>query len=346
MDRNNTYLSLDNTQVLKGVAILLLLCHHCWYTGEGYEDIWVYGHPIFREIGLLGKLCVSLFVFLSGYGLTIGTIRNKGMINVLSFYRKRYFKLMINYWLIWFLFVPIGIFIFKRTLHNVYGEHYFVASLVDFFGLFLAVFNHPNGYNATWWFYSCIIVLYLLFPLIWRYRSLGFLLIPLALLIPELCSIPYVINGWALTLILSYLLPFVCGMLFAYNKIPRCKFGVAGKFMTIIVFFLLCGTYLLQNSNMVLWETLLCAWGVFLYKQFHIVTFISKALSFLGRHSFNIFLFHTFIYLYYFHDYIFWSRNPIIVFSTLLFICIPISMFIEYLKKLLKIDLLQAYLTK
>ena len=47
----------------------------------------------------------------------------------------------------------------------------------------------------------------------------------------------------------------------------------------------------------------------------------------------NIFLFHTFIYYYYFEQFIFYSRNPIIIYSTLLAICLIISVIIEIVKK-------------
>lgn len=346
MDGNRLSLTQNNTQVLKGIALLLLLCHRCWYKGDGYDDIWLFGYPLFKGVGVLGKTCVSLFVFLSGYGLTARTIQDGGKFTVSRFYRKRFLKLMINYWLIWLLFVPIGVFVFDRSFLDVYGEHYVVSSIVDFFGLFLAIFNHPYGYNPTWWFYSCIIILYLLYPIVWRIRSIGILLIPLALLIPKLCDFAWVINSRALVLILSYLLPFVCGLLFANMKIHKFKTNLMGKFLIIVTLLLLCCTYQMHNPDAVLWESLICVWLVCLYKDYSKCVYISKALSFLGRHSFNIFLFHTFIYSYYFHDFIYWSRNPIIVLLTLLFVCILISMFIEYLRKQLKLDVLQYKLTK
>lgn len=56
-------------------------------------------------------------------------------------------------------------------------------------------------------------------------------------------------------------------------------------------------------------------------------------MSFLGKHSMNIFLFHTFIFVFWFQDFIYCSRNPIVIFFTLLFICIPISMLLEWIKK-------------
>lgn len=57
-----------------------------------------------------------------------------------------------------------------------------------------------------------------------------------------------------------------------------------------------------------------------------------KSLSFLGKHSFNIFLFHTFIYYLYLPQLIYWHRNPIIIFLTLLLFSITISYVIEYSK--------------
>ena len=57
------------------------------------------------------------------------------------------------------------------------------------------------------------------------------------------------------------------------------------------------------------------------------------ALGFLGKHSMNIFLFHTFIYYIYFPDIIYWSRNPILIYMTLIVVCLCISMMIEWLKR-------------
>lgn len=344
MVSNQTFkLSLHDTQVLKGVALLLLLCHHCWYTGEGFDDVFVFGKPVFQQIGVFGKLCVSLFVFLSGYGLTVGAMKNNGVGKVVHFYRKRYFKLMVNYWFIWLLFVPLGVFVFDRNFPAVYGDNYVYRALVDFFGLHSVIIGSSSGYNATWWFYSCIILLYFFYPLIWKYRNFWFLTIPLALLIPEVCGLIHLRHGGIWGYLLGYSLPFVCGVLLANSAIPTVKFSILGKIFLVGILLLLC-FYRLKMSNTVLWESLICVWGVFVYQQWFRLDIVSKTFAFLGRHSFNIFLFHTFIYVYYFHDYIFWSRNPILIFATLLMVSIIISVLIEKLKEVLKINYLQKIL--
>lgn len=52
----------------------------------------------------------------------------------------------------------------------------------------------------------------------------------------------------------------------------------------------------------------------------------------LGKHSMNIFLFHTFIFLYWFREYIYISRNPLLIILSLLISCYLISVIIEIAK--------------
>ena len=146
---------------------MLLLLHHLFYKQTGlYDDIRIYnGLYLVNELGQFGKLCVAIFVFLSGYGLTIQA-KKQNNFNYLSFYKRRFSKLYLNYWFIWIIFVPIGIFFFHRTFDLVYVNHVWEKLVVDILGLSCAL--GFNGYNATWWFYSCIIILYLLFPLFYR----------------------------------------------------------------------------------------------------------------------------------------------------------------------------------
>lgn len=331
-------LSLDDTQVLKGMALVLLLCHHCLYKGEGYDDFFVCGYPVFKYFGMFGNLCVSIFVFLSGYGLTKGAMKNSGIGNPIQFYRRRYVKLMMNYWLIWLLFVPMGVFFFHRSFQDVYGEHYVIRGIVDFLGVYKAVYATPYGYNATWWFYSCIIVLYLIYPLVWKYRALWFLMIPFSIMIVYFDDVPFIGSSGAL----YYLLPFVCGLSFATLDISL-EVGSLERVILLILFVAICAyRYILSHS--VRWDSAIIIWGVFLYKCFPSSNLLSKVFAYIGQHSFNIFLFHTFIFDYYFHKCIFWSNNPILICLTLLIVCLIISVFIEKVKVVLKINKLQLLL--
>lgn len=208
-------LSKTDIDVLKGIALLLLLCHHCFWKGEPYDDIVVFGVPVIEKFSVFCKLCVSVFVFLSGYGLTAKAVQTNGIGRLGDFYRRRYSKLLVNYWVVYLLFVPVGVFLFHRTFQEVYGDKLILGAISDFFGLHKAVIGHPYGYNATWWFYSCIIFLYLLFPLLWKARRYWFLMIPFAVLFPSVAQYIPIVGKSDCG---PYMLSFVCGMLMVLLK--------------------------------------------------------------------------------------------------------------------------------
>ena len=317
------HLTISDTNILKGIALLLLLLHHLFYLKTGlYDDIQIYhSHYLVNEIGWFSKLCVAIFVFLSGYGLTIQANKST-KINVIIFYKHRFSKLYLNYWFIWIIFVPIGILFFHRTFDLVYVNHIWEKLLIDIVGLSYAFGFH--GYNATWWFYSCIIILYLVFPFL--HKLLGkynFVLITISLII-------YLYSFSILGAIREYLMTFVLGMIFA-NGI-NVKFAYINKWLLIIIFLITCCVRNQLGVYAILWDNIICIVGIILYHRVKLLSSISHLLEFIGKHSMNIFLFHTFIYSYYFEDFIFFSRNPLIIYITLLLTCILISLFIEFIK--------------
>ena len=320
-------LSINDTNALKGIALLLLLFHHLFYKRTGlYDDFQIYNDLyVVNEIGQFSKLCVAIFVFLSGYGLTIQA-NKKANFQLSLFYKKRFSKLYLNYWFIWILFVPIGVLFFERTFESVYINHIWEKLVIDFLGLSSA-FGF-NGYNATWWFYSCIIILYLLFPFFYKLLERHkFVLIILGLGI-------YLSSRFFLWAISQYCISFILGMIVA-NGI-NINFAYRGGYKYTIVLIIFIGICIIRNRlgwYAILWDNLICMIGIILYKHININRFIQSILEFIGKHSMNIFLFHTFIYYYYFESLIFYSNNPIFIYGTLLFICLFISVILEIIKE-------------
>ena len=139
-----------------------MLIHHLFYSESSrllYDDLIFHGRGLVNEIGVFSKVCVAIFVFISGYGLSY---KYKEGFGKKQFYISRFKKLYFNYWCIWLLFVPISVFVFHRTFADVYGTHTILKSGLDILGLLNL--TGQLGYNATWWFYSCIIVLYMIYP--------------------------------------------------------------------------------------------------------------------------------------------------------------------------------------
>lgn len=327
-------LTRTDTNVLKGIALLLLLCHHCFYPGEPYDDIVLFGHPVVQNIGEFSKLCVAIFVFLSGYGLTAKTMKDGGIGNLWSFYRHRYMKLMLNYWVVYLIFVPIGFIFFHRTFPIVYGDNWMFKAFVDFLGLHQAIIGHPFGYNATWWFFSCIIFLYALFPLLWKYRSWWMIMIPFSIMLPTVLFWHNGLNVCAL-----YALAFICGLVYALHceKEYVRYIGGGGKFCLLILLIIGC-VYRFYTISAIKWDSAIVIILVVLYSSISLPRIISSLFAFLGKHSYNIFMFHSFIFFYYFHDLIYWSRNPGIICLTLLLVCVVLSWNIEFLKEKLRFD--------
>ena len=318
---------IETTNACKGIALILLLWHHLFYAETGYGFITI-------ATAKLSKVCVAIFIILSGYGLS-ESMKSK-RIGLIDFYKKRLIKIYLNYWLISALFVPIGIFFFGRTLDSVFNNHEYLKFALQLTGLHRWIYDE-YGYNITWWYMSVIIPLYILFPFIFNLTNkfgLWFLFFCLILLLPIGINVGE-LNNW--------ILPFALGIYFSringFVKL-RSLFYKAGILRLFIMIFLIFIVALFRVYGIILTGTKI-DWmfgGLIILLTFEITNYsiiIRKGLSFLGTHLFNIFLFHTFIYLYFWKDFIYSFKYPVLIFLVLLSTCIIVSLIIENLKKLL-----------
>lgn len=67
-------------------------------------------------------------------------------------------------------------------------------------------------------------------------------------------------------------------------------------------------------------------------------------LQFCGKHSFNIFLFHSFLYAFYFSDFYYYSSNPLFIYILLLSTSLFVSWAIEKLKIIIGFYKIQNYI--
>lgn len=322
---NTETLSKNDTLVLKGMALILLLIHHLFYRNGGlYDDIYLFhDRYLVQEIGMIAKVCVTLFVLLSGYGLAINAENNGVIKDVKVFYFHRFKKLFLNYWFFWLTFVPISIFFFGRSFFDAYSYDIYSQLFLDIFGLHAIFYQYPTMcYNPTWWFYSCIILLYLFFPMLYSWAKKDHLSVVLMAIAVSFVPIPQ------LATIQFNILAFVIGILMVVGRVPRPHNSI---FLVITVFILIVVRSF--NSYPLLIDCFISAALVQLYRSIKLYKWISVVLAFIGKHSMNIFLFHTFIFYFWFRDIVYASSNPIIIFITLLAFCIPISMVIEWMKK-------------
>lgn len=326
-----------DTNAIKGVAVVLLLWHHLFYSDNFIESFEL--HNIAEIISYYSKVCVAIFIILSGYGLNESWRTKKYSIS--KFYKKNFKKLYFNYWLIWILFVPIGVIFFNRTFSVVYNDNISLKFILNILGL-QRIFDF-YGYNPTWWFISLIFGLYLVFPILQKivmeYPKSSLLVSFLIMFVPNYkigCFAPFGVYG-------LWIFPFVIGIHFSnknlFARISNYKIG--NKYVKLFIYFgLLIIVMLYRRYGLILINTSID--GIFgliiiqiCYEYILNVKILNSVLYFIGTHSFNIFLFHTFIYYYYFTDFIYSFKNPILIFLVFIGVCLIISIMIEKIKQII-----------
>ena len=158
-------LSKQDTSVMKGIAIIAMLCHHVYTC----QPEWVEAYPfILTTMGVLGKVCVAIFLCCSGYGLAVQYEKVLGLTTCLIdklrttivFIIKRLIKFYSAYWFVFLIFVPITIVCFDRPLSAAYGENVNIVKRLfwDILGI-----QGFQSYNITWWFNRLIIIINLIY---------------------------------------------------------------------------------------------------------------------------------------------------------------------------------------
>jgi peptidoglycan/LPS O-acetylase OafA/YrhL len=202
------FLSIETTQELKGLAILAVVFSHIGY-------FLVSDHRFLDPLTIAAGVGVNLFLFLSGYGLVISSVRKN--YPILQFYKRRLLKLYIPLWLVLALFFLLDFLVLKHS----FGVSYVFRSFLGFFpraDLYLDI-------NSPLWFFSFIIFYYLIFPLVFIKKQpwLSALIIYL-ITYAVLQANPGVLSE-VLHLYRVHTMAFPLGMLLAYVYLQRSVFS-------------------------------------------------------------------------------------------------------------------------
>lgn len=335
-------LSINDSNVLKGIAILLMLWHHLFLRPYlyHYNDIFVHDHGLIYESALMCKVCVAIFVFVSGYGLTEKYWQEQ-KIRLKDFYWKRFVKLMLNYWFVWLVFVPLSVLWLGPSFAESYGsnQHLIGRVILDFFGIVNWLGPTVYNYIGAWWFYGCIIGLYLIYPLLLKVMKMSdLLLLGLAVAI---FSLPSDI----LFCVRIYLPVFICGMLYSkhdndrQNSIPPPISVWAVIFLLILV-----GRHKPSGIDVYVYDAFIMIFGVYVYQHIKGFNKTKKVLAYLGKYSMDMFLIHGFFYKWWLHDVIYATGNPIIIYVTLVAISLLVAIMIEECKRIIGFNKLVSYL--
>ena len=324
---------------MKGLAICAMLFHHLYC----FTPIWADPYEgALLWLGELGKVCVSMFLFCSGYGLAVQYEKVVGLKCTMKYVVKRFFSFYVNYWAIFAVFVPITVFVFHRPLAAAYGDN---ANVCGGLALDILGVQGFSSYNITWWFNKLIIILWLLFPFIYRSAKEIPLLTLLGSLIVARCwnlvaGHPSFGNMHILQM------AFVFGILWQTTDLKSNRIAVSLKEHPILFSFLsvcLVAFFVYMRMRPVIphWSGLrmdaflTCSICLFVVSSIKDGSWLATGLSFLGKHSGNIYLIHSFFNSYWHFEWLHSSQfmRSGVNFFVLLGLSLMASVLQEYLKQ-------------
>lgn len=337
------------TNIAKGVAILLLLCHHLFLKGESYTSlISINGISFASASSTIGKVCVAMFLFLSGYGLNKSFSKNCEAIIRGGNYKSRtrpqllfvinhLIKLLSNYWLVFVIFVPLGLF-FGRSFIDIYQGNP-LCFVADFFGLSYLFFKGNVTMNATWWFMSIIIVYYIVFPILYRiqeYSNELLLCIGIAILLLPLPNFRE-LNTYFFPFVFGMYISKVDGFVVLGEKLGSTVNQVICCVLSMTAF--ACFRFVVFGTNDGLFAFSIILFSFLIISR---IPILNKVLEELGKYSGLIFMFHTFIIGYYFSDYIYWFKYPILIFFVTVVLCYMVARLLNLVKRFIRYNKLVA----
>ena len=149
--------TVSDTNAIKGLAIVMMFYHHLFAfperLAEGIEYTALFeimGVSSAYALGAVSKICVTVFVFLGGYGTYISCKKAE---NLTGTALNRCRKMYLSFWKVFLVFIPICMLCgVSRVAKDV------KVFLLNFIGL-------DTVYNREWWFFLPYLILICLFPL-------------------------------------------------------------------------------------------------------------------------------------------------------------------------------------
>lgn len=365
----------EHTMQMKGIAIIILLFHHCFLNAQRWATVpyeklattkgWGY-YPIsfapfsshtIQYLASFSKICVAMFVFMTGYGMWVSYESQKKKTTMSNYIKKRMVTLMTGFLIIFvvteILAIPTGRFI------EVYGHDFrsVVYMIIDALGL--AKLLGTPLFCLTWWYMSLAIVLIMIFPFVHSImEKYQWIVVVASIIAPRACGF-----GQS-TDLFRYLLAYTLGMYFAqHDLLARIKEkfmeqNVVGKLLSLIVSLIGLAVIIKCRQNAWIGWKYLDFWDGFAAMYVIVLSYIYilngkwivKGLGFLGKHSMNIFLIHSFYRDVFFHKFTYSFYYAWLDYIVLMAISLVTSIVLEWFKKLIRyekfIDWVKRLVTK
>ena len=289
------------TQELKGLGILTVVFAHFAYMLVTNADF-------LFPLSIIAGVGVDLFLFMSGYGLTVGMLKKP--LPIFEFYKRRVIKIFIPFWVALILiFAANAIFL---DIH--YTVPYMIQSLLGWF----PTAEGFNDVNSPFWYITWMMMFYILFPLVFSTKRPWLS----AIILSVIATLIGVYNplemgdNWLHRL---HTVAFSLGIIFAWllfetkdkeNKLVKVlkHFRNESKFMPYVVIALMLAVvvYMSLHTTANHWPTLTAILGKGYFVDqltsiiimfafiviFSLKRFDNRFLSIYGLYSFEVYLIH------------------------------------------------------
>ena len=333
-----------DTAIAKGIAIILMFMHHLFAfpdrikAGSSYISLFsISGIGIESLLGLFGKICVAMFLFLSGFGIykKIGKDRE----NAISIIFKQLKTLYINYWIIFGVFIPISFFMGIRQF--------------EFSELFDNLIGYNSTYDREWWFFQLYVLTIITYPVTVKViRNSSIISIVNIILINVVVQtiLPVLVNNDILvnfsqsffynqiSFLLGWLPCFLMGCTFSkfdlFHKIKNLL--KENKLDNIITYSLICVgiVYIRHRSNDTMnFDYLFAPLFIIATNNFVKALRLDKLFVLFGTHSTNMWLMHSFFCYQYLQVLVYYPKISIIVLIWLTVLCVICSLIIMNIVK-------------
>lgn len=270
------------TTFIKGLAIMLMVCHHMWaFRSVGdFTGVWGEIAEALIALGKAGKICVAIFTFISGYGIYLSFGRHKS-------YKRIACKIKTVLFHFWRTVLPVLIILFITGIMPF--------NIVDFLKNMFCI---SSSYNGSWWYLQTYILFLIFSPVFYllvRNKFSAIILTAVSMTLFRYWAYQLPVNF--LYYFLYYAPFFVIGAIFArfdlFRKLTSADHGTLLLAVYVGAMIILMVLRMATGCTEILFLLMPCFMLAFVQKPMPDVV-LTRSVIFLGKYSMGIWLLHSF----------------------------------------------------
>lgn len=255
----------------------------------------------------IAKVCVGLFFMISGAGLMLST-KDKEHFDVWGYYKKRFFRILVPFYLVYVLYLITFICLTGETLSSIYGDRNSnpLSIVFTLLGMdsYLSSYGVPTfALGIGEWFLGALVMMYIIFPLLrWallknKWLTLGIACIYYVVILVTYPSMSYAVTNPGFVNFTVKVFDFFLGMFLVMFLGKIRKWVCFGVGLPVFIFFLVCPVRLPIDDSLMIVMQISSLFLVFLGLEsiFEKLPHFNKVVAFLCGYTYEFFLVHHFI---------------------------------------------------